>query len=161
MNNKAKITAEPGVQATIVERIFDASREKVFAALTQKDKLEKWWTGPGYGVRVDKVDARDGGAWQFVNIDNDGKEFYFHGSFHEVTAPERIIQTFEFDGLGERGHVALEKVELSELDDGRTLLRTTDTFMSVADRDGMIENGMEEGLQESYRQLDHVLKTME
>jgi uncharacterized protein YndB with AHSA1/START domain len=159
MSNKAIVTAEPDVQTVKIERMFDAPRDKVFAAMTQKDKLEKWWVGPGYTNRVEQLDARDGGSWKFVQRDKEGHEFSFHGSYHKVS-PELIIQTFEFDGLDEPGHVALDKMELIETDDGKTKMVTVSTFMSVADRDGMIQSGMEEGMQQTYSKLDEVLAEM-
>jgi uncharacterized protein YndB with AHSA1/START domain len=159
MSNKATVTAEPGTQTVKIERTFDAPRDKVFAAMTQKDKLEKWWVGPGYTNRVEQLDARDGGSWKFVQRDEEGHEFSFHGSYHKVS-PELIIQTFEFDGLDEPGHVALDKMELIETDDGKTEMVTVSTFMSVADRDGMIQSGMEEGMQQTYSKLDEVLAEM-
>jgi len=157
--NQAQVTAEPGGQNIIVERVFNAPRDKVFAAMTQKDKLERWWTGPGYTNRVEHLDARDGGSWKFVQSGPNGAEFSFHGSFHLVS-PEMTIQTFEFDGLGEPGHVSLQKSELFDLGDGRTKLVATSTFMSAADRDGMLHSNMEEGMQMTYVALDQVLESM-
>lgn len=157
--NKAKVTAEPGTPFIHIERMFNASRDKVFAAMTQKDKLERWWTGPGYTNRVVHLDVRDGGSWHFVQSNEKGDEFSFHGSYHMVS-PEMTIQTFEFDGLGERGHVSMEKMELIDAGNGTTKLRVTSTFLSVEDRDGMLHSGMEEGMQTTYDRLDEVLKTM-
>jgi uncharacterized protein YndB with AHSA1/START domain len=159
MMNRAKVTAEPGKQTIVVERMFDAPRDKVFTAMTQKDKLERWWIGPGYTNRVEHLDIRDGGSWRFVQTSSNGDEFSFHGSFHMVS-PEMTIQTFEFDGLGERGHVSLQKTELIDVSDSKTKLIATSTFMSVEDRDGMISSGMEEGMQQTYAMLDEVLKDM-
>lgn len=158
--NRAKVTVEPGTQNIVVERMFDAPRRKVFAAMTQKDKLERWWTGPGYTNRVTHLDVRDGGSWRFVQSDGRGGEFGFHGSFHMVS-PEMTIQTFEFEGLGERGHVSLQKTELIETEEGKTKLIATSTFMSVEDRDGMVSSGMEEGMQQTYDMLDRILKEMD
>jgi uncharacterized protein YndB with AHSA1/START domain len=157
--NRATVTAEPGKQTIIIERMFDAPRYKVFAAMTQKDKLEKWWIGPGYSNRVEHLDVRDGGSWKFVQTNERGDEFSFHGSYHMVS-PEMTIQTFEFDGLGEQGHVSLQKMELVETSDGKTRLLATSTFMSVDDRDGMIQSGMETGMQQTYNKLDEILKEM-
>ncbi|MCD1259268.1 SRPBCC family protein [Paenibacillus athensensis] len=157
--NKAQVKADPAGQNIIVERVFNAPRDKVFAAMTQKDKLERWWTGPGYTNRVEHLDARDGGSWKFVQSGPNGEQFSFHGSFHLVT-PEMTIQTFEFDGLGEPGHVSLQKSELFDLGDGRTRLVATSTFMSAADRDGMLHSNMEEGMQMTYEALDQVLASM-
>ncbi|MNQ78969.1 hypothetical protein D3C85_938950 [compost metagenome] len=155
--NRAKVTAETGSSIILIERMFNASRDKVFAAMTQKDKLERWWTGPGHTNRIVHLDVRDGGSWHFIQTSENGHEFSFHGSYHMVS-PEMTIQTFEFDGLGERGHVAMEKLELTDAGNGTTKLQVTSTFFSVADRDGMLHSGMEEGMQQTYDRLEEVLK---
>lgn len=159
--NKAKVTANPGESVIHIERMFDAPREKVFAAMTQKDKVEKWWLGPGYKVRISEMDVREGGSWKFVQTADDGKEYAFFGTYHEVTAPQRIIQTFEFDGLPERGHVSMEKMELADAGDGKTKMTVVSTFFSVDDRDGMIQSGMEEGMHQTYAALDKLLAETE
>jgi uncharacterized protein YndB with AHSA1/START domain len=158
--NKATLIVKPGEQNIIIERIFNAPRDKVFAAMTQKEKVEKWWIGPGYDVKVERLDAYSGGSWKFVQTNQEGQEFSFHGIFHYVSR-ECIIQTTEFDGLPEPGHVGLEKMELFDLGNGKTKLVSTGTFMSVADRDAMIESGMEEGMQRTYEKLEEVLRDME
>lgn len=79
-------------------------------------------------------------------------EHNFHGVYHDITAPERIIQTFEYEGLPESGHVALEIMILEEKD-GKTIARGTSVFGSVEDRDGMIQSGMETGASASYDAL--------
>lgn len=157
--NRATVTATPGGQNIVIERIFNAPRDRVFAAMTQKDKVERWWIGPGYDVRVEQLDARNGGTWKYVQSSKEGHEFSFHGVYHYVS-PELIIQTTEFDGLSEAGHVGLEKLELIDLGNGTTKMVSTGTFMSVADRDGMLQSGMEEGMQQTYAKLDEVLQEM-
>lgn len=157
--NKAKVTAKPGEQSLMIEREFDAPVNKVFKAMTQKDLVEKWWIGPGYDVRVETLEAHDGGSWKFVQTDKDGNEFSFHGVFHKVS-PELTVQTTEFDGLPEPGHVGMEKLELVDLGNGRTKFISGGTFMSVADRDMLIESGMEAGMQTTYNKLDEVLAEM-
>jgi uncharacterized protein YndB with AHSA1/START domain len=156
--NKATVTAEPGEPFVVIERDFDAPRDKVFKAFTTKELIEKWWVGPGYKVAVEQFEARSGGAWKFVQTDPEGHTFAFHGSFHTVS-PEMTIQTFEFDGMPEPGHVSLDKMYLTEKD-GKTHMRIESVFMSVADRDGMLQSGMEAGMQNTYDQLDKVLEEM-
>ena len=154
--NKAIVTAKPGESIITIERTFAASKAKLFAAMTTKSKLEKWWLGPGHNVRIDQLDVRDGGTWKFVQTAGD-HEFAFHGSYHEV-GPDRVVQTMEFSGLPERGHVAMERMELIAIDANTTKLRVTSAFFSVADRDGMVQSGMEDGMNQSYDRLDAVLK---
>jgi uncharacterized protein YndB with AHSA1/START domain len=80
--------------------------------------------------------------------------------YHEILAPERIIDTFEFEGLPETGHVTLETMKLEELPGGRTRLTVQSVFQSVADRDGTLQSGMEGGLNETYDRLEELLKKM-
>jgi uncharacterized protein YndB with AHSA1/START domain len=71
-----------------------------------------------------------------------------------AVAPERIVNTFEFEGMP--GHVLLETTTFEE-QDGRTLITSVSVFQSVADRGGMLQSGMESGAGESYDRLDQYL----
>lgn len=156
--NQTKIHAEPGKQEIVITREFDAPRELVFKTVTDPKLIPQWW-GPRYlSTEVDKMDVRPGGQWRFINRDAEGNEFAFHGVYHEILAPERIIDTFEFEELPETGHVALETMTLEELPGGRTRLTTQSVFQSVADRDGMIQGGMEEGVKDTNDRLEELLK---
>ena len=79
---------------------------------------------------------------------------------HEVTAPERIIGTFEFEGLPKKGHVILQTARFVAMPGNRTLLSSQSVFQSVADRDGMLQSGMEMGVNDSYDRLDELLETL-
>ena len=154
------ISAEPGKQEVVITREFDAPRELVFKVFTDPNLVPQWW-GPGrLSTIVDKMDVRPGGQWRFIQRDADGNEYGFHGVYHEVLAPERIIDTFEFEGLPETGHVTLETMKLEELPGGRTRLTTQSVYQSVADRDGTLQSGMEDGVNETYDRLAEILKKM-
>ena len=159
--NKITVIAEPGKQECFITREFDAPRELVFQAFTDPELVPQWWGPRRLSTLVDKMDAKAGGQWRFLNRDPQGNEYAFHGVYHEVRAPERIIDTFEFEGLPEAGHVALETLTLEELPGGRTRLTAQSVFQSVADRDGALQSGMEEGLNDSYERLTELLETME
>ncbi len=156
-NNKTKITAEEGKQELFIEREFDAPRELVFKAYTDA-QLYAQWVGPrDLTMKLEKFEANKGGSWRYTHADKDGNEYAFHGVFHEVLSPERIIDTFEFEGLAETGHVILETVKFETLPNGRTKVISQSVFQSVADRDGMMQSGMEHGVNDSYERLDELL----
>ena len=158
---KVDITAEPGKQEILIIREFDAPRELVFKAFTDP-QLYVQWIGPrGMKTDLGRFEQRDGGSWRYVQTDEEGNKFAFHGVNHEVKAPERIIGTFEFEGLPETGHVILQTAKLEELPGDRTKLISQSVFQSVEDRDGMLASGMEMGVNESYDRLDEVLKKLE
>ena len=160
MVNKTKIIVEPGKQEIFIVRELDAPRELVFKAFIDP-KLYSRRLGPRrLTTFFEKLEARNGGSYRFINEDEEGNKFAFHGVYHEVLEPERIIGTFEFEGLPEKGHVSLEITKFEELPGGRTKLTSQDVFMSVADRDGMVQAGMEEGVNDSYERLEEVLAEM-
>jgi uncharacterized protein YndB with AHSA1/START domain len=157
-HSKAKITALPGRQELFIERELDAPREIVFKAYTDP-RLYAQWIGPrGLSTDIEKFEAKNGGMWRFIQKDKDGNEFAFHGVFHEVAEPERIIQTFEYEGLPETGHVSLEIARFEELPGDRTRVVSQAVFMSVEDRDGMMQSDMEWGVNEGFERLDELLE---
>lgn len=160
MANKTTVTAEPGKQELFITREFDAPRELLFKAHTDPE-LYIQWVGPhGMTMTIDKWECYEGGSYRFTH-ERDGHKFAFFGVNHEVFAPERIIGTFEFDGLPERGHVILGTTRFEELPDGRSRVVHQSVFQSVGDRDGMIQSGMERGVNDGYEKLDHILARLQ
>jgi uncharacterized protein YndB with AHSA1/START domain len=157
---KTQIRAEPGKQELFITREFEAPRELVFKAHTDPILYVQWVGPQRLKMNLVKFEPRNGGSWRYVSRDNEGNEFAFHGSFHEVLAPQLLIDTFEFEGLPEKGHVSLETLRLEELPGGRTLLTIQVVYQSAADRDGMLQSGMEDGLNESHSRLDELLEKM-
>jgi len=137
-----------------IERVFDAPRDRVFAAFTDPDLIPAWWGPRDTTTVVDQMDVRAGGSWRFVVGNPDGSETGFRGTYREVTAPERIVQTFEWEGMP--GHVSVETATFEDLGD-RTRLVTTSIFHTTEERDGMLGSGMEHGLNETYARLDELL----
>jgi len=156
---------EPAAKATIttptdreirIERIFNASRDRVWKALTEPKLVAQWW-GRGNKLVIERMEVERGGHWRFVEHSPNGVHG-FEGRYREVTPQERIEQTFEWDGMP--GHVAVETVTLEDLGDGRTRLVTTSLFHTTEDRDGMKQSGMEDGVNQSYAALDRLLATL-
>ena len=160
-NNPTRITAEPGKQEIIITREFDAPRELVFKAFTDPELYVQWLGPRGLTMTLEKFEPRNGGSWRYIQKDADGNEYAFHGVIHEVLPPERIIDTFEFEGLPEKGHVILEMARFEELPGSRTKLTSQSVFLSLADRDGMLQSGMEEGVNDSYERLDELLEKLQ
>jgi len=155
--NETVVTAEPGRPEIVITRSFDAPRDLVFRALTEPDLVAQWLGPAGLTMKIDHMEYRTGGSYRYIHVDAQGNEFAFNGVVHEVAAPERIIQTFEFEGMPERGHVSLETILLEELPEDRTKMTMQSNFKSVADRDGLLASGMESGVRESYTRLEALL----
>ena len=147
----------PSDQEIVLTREFDFPRDLVFEAFTRPEHIAQWWGPRGTTVPSCQMDFRAGGKWRFVSRDADGNEFGFRGEIREVVPPERIVQTFEFEGMP--GHVSVETLHLEDLG-GRTRMTVTSRFDSVMDRDGMLQSGMEKGAAESYDRLSEYLQTL-
>lgn len=155
--SKLNVIAEPGKHEILMTREFDAPRDLVFKAFTDPTLVPRWW-GPGYLTTVvDQMDARMGGIWRYVQHTPDGAEIAFRGVYHQVTAPERLVYTIEFEGMP--GHIGLETVTFEDLN-GRTRIIDSGIFQTVADRDGMIASGMEGGARETWDRFEELLKTL-
>ena len=158
--NPTQITAEPGKQEIFITREFDAPRELVFKAFTDPKLLIQWLGPRELTMTLETFEPRNGGSWRYVHADQAGNEYGFHGVIHEIAAPQRIIQTFEFEGLPEKGHVTLETARFEALSGGRTKVMIQSVFQSVADRDGMLQSGMERGVNDSHNRLDELLSKL-
>ena len=154
---KTQIVAEPGMPQIEITREFDAPRELLFRAYTDPELLAQWLGPRRLTMTIDRLDPRDGGRWRYTHRDADGTEYAFHGVYHGTPSPDGIVQTFEFEGMP--GHVSLETITFEPVGD-RTLLRQSAVFQSVADRDGMLQSGMEEGVNDSMERLDELVARM-
>ena len=151
----------PSATEILLSRDFDAPRALVFKAFTDPALIPRWWGPRAYTTRVDKMDLRPGGVWRYVHGSPDGAEdeHGFHGEYVEIVPLERIVYTFEWEGLP--GHVVTDTAVFSDLPDGKTRLNVTSHFASAADRDGMLQSGMETGASESYDRMAELLVTLQ
>jgi uncharacterized protein YndB with AHSA1/START domain len=128
----------------------------VFAAFVDPEAVTQWWGPRGGTTIVDQMDPRPGGLWRFVyRNDSDGEEVAFRGVYREVTPPERLAQTFEYEPMP--GHISVDISTFEDLGDGRTKVTTLSQFHTPEERDGMIDSGMERGMGETYDRLEELL----
>jgi uncharacterized protein YndB with AHSA1/START domain len=150
-----KFTVEPGKQEAIIIRTLNAPRDLVFKTMTDPKHLPNWW-GPKYlTTTVDKMEVKPGGCWRYVQRDPEGNEYAFRGVYHDVIASERLVYTFEYEGMP--GHVLMEIVTFEDYE-GKTKLTDHLVFQSVEDRDGMYNTGMQEGATESMNRLAELVE---
>jgi uncharacterized protein YndB with AHSA1/START domain len=147
----------PADREVRIERIFDAPRDRVWRAFTEPDLVAQWW-GRGNRLVIERMEVERGGHWRYVEHSVEGVHG-FEGRYREVTPQERLVHTFEWDGMP--GHVVLETVQFEDLGDGRTRVVNTSLFYTTEERDGMLQAGMEQGLNASYAALDRLLASLD
>jgi uncharacterized protein YndB with AHSA1/START domain len=153
MTNETTLLVPADRPEVHIERRFDAPIERVFDAHVNAELIPRWWGPRRLTTRVDLLEPRHGGRWRFVQTDADGETYPFRGVYHLVDAPRRIIATFEFEDAP--GAVQLSDFRFAVDGAGCRLTQTT-VFLSVADRDGMVEAGMRDGMRESLDRLEEL-----
>lgn len=143
---KTNFLAEPGKQEIVMSRTFDAPRELVYRLWTDPAMLPEWWGPAAMTTIVDRMEVRKGGVWRYIQRDGQGNEYAHSGVYHAAVAPERLVQTYEFEGMP--GSVGLVTVAFAEQPDGRTKLIETTLYPSTEVRDGVLHSGMTGGAAE-------------
>lgn len=152
-----EIFADPDVPFIRITREFAASPDKVYRAHVDPE-LVVLWTGPdGFKIDLDVWDPRVGGSFRYVAVGKKSPEdrHAFRGCFHDLRPGELIVQTFTWEG--DPDGVALERLELHDLGDGRTRLVGTSLVDSFTARDQWMASGMEAGINDGYAKLDALL----
>ena len=156
---ETQFIAEPGVPQVVMTREFAAPPEVLLRAYTEPELIELWWGPRPFATKVDRLDARHGGEWRFLNVDDDGTEYGFHGVYHGSPSVDGgIVQTWEYEGAP--GHVHLETAKF-EAKDGGTRLVLTAAYETVEARDADFEAGMEGGARETLDRLDELVGTLQ
>ena len=141
----------------VFERTFDAPRELVWKALTEPDRVQKWWGKHGTTTTVVEMDVRPGGTWRYINSAPDREDVAFYGEYLEVDPPNGYEWTFMFDveGVGPMG--GPETHVLEDLGNGQTKLTSTSHMGSAEAIEGALATGMTEGAVETWDRLAALL----
>jgi uncharacterized protein YndB with AHSA1/START domain len=101
-----------------IRRVFQAPRERVWAAWTQRERLEEWMCKdvPAHNPKYVELDVRPGGRYVMEIPLPDGK-FVGQGTFREVQPPEKLVFTWSWKRIPEKpgeslGGESLVTVEL-------------------------------------------------
>src|SRR5262245_11410688 len=78
-------------QEFVIAREFDAPRDLVWKAWTEKDRLAQWWGPKGCKIEVLKFDLRPGGVFHYAMRFSAGKPMYGRFIYREIAAPERLV----------------------------------------------------------------------
>lgn len=149
----ASILSTPGDRQLHIERTFDAPLACVWRAYTEPDLLRRWWAR-GNPMDIEAFEFAVGGHWRFVERHAEGADG-FEGRFSEIEPRARIGQTFEWDGMP--GHPSLQTATFVPLGEQETKVVIDVLFFTAEERDGMVQSGMQEGMDQGYAALDALL----
>jgi uncharacterized protein YndB with AHSA1/START domain len=149
MAERADAPTTTSERELVITRVFDARRELVWKAWTERELVLKWLGPKDFTATEFHMDRRPGGAWHFRMRGPDGKEYSARGVVREAVEPARLAFTFAWDNEdGSPGREMLITITFVERD-GRTEMTFAQAeFESAEDRDGH-----REGWSESFDKL--------
>ncbi|WP_116950667.1 SRPBCC domain-containing protein [Jiangella endophytica] len=135
----------------LIERVFAAPRELVWAAMTTAEHVAHWIGPHGTTTEVVELDVRPGGRWKWINR-YEGGEVAFLGEYLEVDSPKRLVRTTAPDPAPAGVPPAVETITFEEVDGG-TRVHWLTTFPSPEVLDFAVSTGMATGIVEQFDRL--------
>jgi len=156
-NSGLAVVTLPTDTQILITRVFDAPKHLVYKAWTTPELIKRWWGGDRGEVTVAEVDLRVGGKWRYVMIAHGTFEVAFHGEYREVIPNERVVSTEIFEPIPDVEAVVTNTFTES---DGRTTLTMLVQHPNQESRDGHINSGMEDGMNEAMDHLQLVANSL-
>lgn len=125
-------------------RLVDATPEQVFTALSQPERLARWWGPDGFSSTFETFDFRTGGSWRFVMHAPDGTRY-----------PNANVFRVEIEHLSEDHHFVLDITLVAQ--GSQTLMGWEQTFDTVAHRQVVapwVESANEQNLDRLQREVE-------
>jgi len=97
------LTVPPPGSILVIEREFDAPRDRVWRAWTEPDLIMRWWGPKGFTAPSARISLRIGGSYLYCMRSPERKDYWTTGFFHEIVPFERIVATQHF--ADEKGNV--------------------------------------------------------
>jgi uncharacterized protein YndB with AHSA1/START domain len=154
MEFKTKVQVEDGKQEVRIMREFDLPLELLFTAYVEPEIVEQWM-----GSTVVKMESVNGGSYQLEKKDEKGNLlFSANGVIHALVPERKIIRTFEMPNAP--FGVQLEIYSFERLTDSTSRLEMHVLFESVAQRDGVVQQGFAPGINWAHNRLEEVVSKL-
>ena len=128
--------AEIEERTLVLSRLFDAPRALVFKVWTQPEHLARWWGPRGFTLISYKADVRVGGSFRFGTRSPENTEHWAHGTYREVTPPERLVFTTAWENPdGSPKHETVVTLTFAEQGEKTKLTLKQTLFETVTSRD--------------------------
>jgi uncharacterized protein YndB with AHSA1/START domain len=80
----------------IISRTFDAPRELLWKAWSERARLMEWFGPKGFKMPAAKMDFRPGGSFHYCMAAPDGHEMWGKFVYREIVSPEKIVLVNSF-----------------------------------------------------------------
>jgi len=152
MTHQLEVTTR-GDRELVITRAFDAPRSLVYDCFTKPELIRRWLWGPdGWSFKECTVDFRVGGKFRYVWQNQSGEIMGMGGTYTAIQPMQRIENTELFDEDWTGGETL--NTLIFEDHQGGTLTTTIVRYTSKDIRDQVLESGMTDGMETSYRRLE-------
>lgn len=165
--DKVKVTKDLENKTLIIEREFDAPKEKLWKAYADKEWFEKWWGPEGWETVTKEFNFVPGGRvhYDMKCVDESQGEWFGQSSWglmvlETVDAPNSFTYKDYFSD--ENGTMNQEMPtlritnEFVELDGGKSKLVSTSVADNAEQIEELIKMGMLEGFSSQLDKLDRI-----
>ena len=155
------MTAQPQ-HSLVLERILDATPDKVYAAWTTPELMKQWFAPKPFTVPVAETDVRPGGTSFVVMKDPDGNEYPNRGVYLDVTPGEKIVFTDAFIEAWTPSDKPffVGTITFEDLGGGQTRYTATARHWTVEDKQAHEQMGFHEGWGICLDQLVEVARAL-
>lgn len=160
----------PASKEFVISREFDAPRDLVWRAWSERDRLAQWFGPKGFVVEKSTLDFRPGGTFHFLLRSPEGQEMWAKFVYRQIIPPQRIawVHSFSDANGGVTRHPGapdwppeLDATATFAEHDGKTVVTVRWTPINPTDaerrtfEDGLA--GMTTGWTGTFEQLDEYL----
>ncbi len=96
MATSSSVATNSEERPLVIARTFNAPRELVWKAFTEKERLEQWWGRPGVTTCVTKLDVRPGGTFLYSQTMPDHSVMWGKWIYREIEPPQRLVSVVSF-----------------------------------------------------------------
>jgi uncharacterized protein YndB with AHSA1/START domain len=124
----------------VVERVYDASPERTFAAWSDPQAKSRWYSDPEQAL---ELDFRVGGWERHAGTLPDGRDYAYAAIYRDIVPGRRIVYTYDMHLDEVRISVSLATAEFTPEGDGTRLVFTEQgAFLDGYELPAQRENGM-------------------
>lgn len=157
----SKTTTSASGRNLILNRVIDASPDKVFRAWTDPELITKWFAPLPYTTPRAEIDLRVGGKNSVTMKSPDGVEMPCEGVFLEIDTNKKLVWTDAYTSGWEPADKPFMTVILTFEDlGGKTNYTATVRHWTLEDREAHEKMGFHEGWAVCAEQLASLVETL-
>ena len=144
-----------------IERVFPASRSRVWNAMTDAAILDQWWAPSPWKTKTVSMDFRVGGYWLYSMNGPAGEQHFGRMNYLEIEPERRFKSSDVFADEKGNANESLPRqvMDITFVEQGEeTKVVTVVQYGSLEDLNKILEMGMQEGLSMAHDQLETLLR---